>query len=104
MKILKGKLKIVEPFLVLMSMPLSYEVIMLVGLLFIPILEFRVYSIFGLLIIATHIFAAVIMYGDKEDFKGLKEVPQYVLWKIIKFPMIIANAKKNVKWVRTKRD
>lgn len=104
LKIFKGKIKIIEPFLELMSMPLSYEVIMLIGLLFIPFWEFRLYGILGVLIIAAHIFAAVIMYGDKEDFKALKEVPKYVLWKIIKFPMIIANAKKNVKWVRTKRD
>lgn len=104
LKILKGKLKLLEPFLELMSMPLSYEVIMLLFLLAIPISGFRVYSIIGIAIITIHIALAVLLYGDKEDLKALRTVPKYIFWKIIKFPLILSNSKSNVKWVRTKRD
>ncbi len=104
LKILSGKLRITEPFLELMSMPLSYEVMMLFILLILPFWEFRLYSLYAMGIIAIHVVMAVVIYGDRDDFKALKGVPEYIFWKIVKLPVILANARKNVKWVRTKRD
>lgn len=103
-KIFKGKTKLIEPFLELMTLPLSYEVIVLLLLLVIPVKVSQIYGIVGLFIIFIHLLMAVIIYGDKEDFAALINVPKYILWKIIKLPMIIATSKGNAGWVRTKRD
>ena len=99
-----GKWAILEPFLELMSLPLSYEVLILCALIAIPGKIFPVYGFCGLGIILIQMVSSVVLYGDKKDFRAFLEIPGYLFWKIIKLPSILLNSRKDAKWVRTKRD
>ena len=103
-EILSGKLNMLEPFLELMSMPLSYEVLLLCALVVIPGKPFALYGMGGLALIFAQMIVSVALYGKSEDFLALSEIPAYLFWKIVKLPSILRNSKKNAAWVRTKRD
>lgn len=104
LKALSGKARILEPFLDLMSMPLSYEVLLLLSLAVLPGQPFRWFGAVGLSLIIVEIIAAIALFGRREDWKSLLEVPSYIIWKIAMLPRILLGSRKGGKWVRTKRD
>lgn len=103
-KILSGKARMIEPFLELMSMPLSYEVLLLLALALVPGQPFRIYGIAGLFLILAQMLAAVFLYGTRRDLLAFLEIPGYLLWKIVKLPAILRTSRRNSSWIRTKRD
>lgn len=103
-KILRGRLSFVEPFLELMSLPLSYETVLLLILAFLPFQPFSPYGFAGLVIIFLQIVVAVLLYGTKRDFLSIAQIPFYLGWKLIKLPHILMTSRKGAQWVRTKRD
>jgi cellulose synthase/poly-beta-1,6-N-acetylglucosamine synthase-like glycosyltransferase len=103
-RVLSGKLRMVEPFLELMSLPLSYEVLALAVLALLPGHPFRIYALAGFATILCQLLAAVLVHGRKRDFLALFQIPAYLAWKVIKLPSILLTSKKNAAWVRTKRD
>jgi len=103
-EICKGKKRLIEPFIELMTLPLAYQVLLLLTLFFIGSLNFKIYSLFSILITSIHIILSVIYFGKFSDLVVLFKVPKYVIWKIVKLPLIIKQSRKNAQWVRTKRD
>lgn len=103
-KIVSGRPALIEPFLELMSLPLSYETMCLLLLAFVPGQPFSAYGFAGLTIIFLQIVAAILLYGGKKDFLALLQVPGYLLWKLAKLPRILVASRKGAQWVRTKRD
>ncbi len=103
-KVLQGRLSFLEPLLELLSLPLSYEVLVLLALGFIPGQAFLFYALAGLAVIFLQILAAVALYGEKRDFLAFLQVPGYILWKLYKLPLILKSSRKGARWVRTKRE
>jgi len=99
-----GKTRMLEPFLELMSMPLSYTALMLCAIAVIPAQPFPVFGISGLAIILAQMIASVVLYGERKDFLAFFEIPAYLFWKIARLPAILRNSRKNAEWIRTKRD
>jgi cellulose synthase/poly-beta-1,6-N-acetylglucosamine synthase-like glycosyltransferase len=103
-KILSGKAALIEPFFELMSLPLSYEVLILLALAIVPFQPFQAYGIASLCVILAQIVAAVALYGTARDLRAFLEVPGYVFWKLIRLPSILRTSRRDSAWVRTKRD
>lgn len=103
-KIASGRLALVEPFLELMSLPLSYEVLVLGALALIPSPIPRAYGLAGLALVALQTILSAAIYGKPSDFKAFLEIPAYILWKLLKLPRIFRSSAEDAAWVRTKRD
>jgi cellulose synthase/poly-beta-1,6-N-acetylglucosamine synthase-like glycosyltransferase len=103
-KVLAGSRGALEPLLELMSLPLSYEVPILLLLAVCPVRALSIYGLVGLAIVAGHILAAVAMFGTRKDFAALAGVPGYVLWKFAKLPRFLLASGRKARWIRTKRD
>jgi cellulose synthase/poly-beta-1,6-N-acetylglucosamine synthase-like glycosyltransferase len=103
-RILSGKMAALEPLLELMSLPLSYEVPILILLALSPLQALTIYGLVGLAIIAAHIPAAILIFGTRKDFAALAGVPGYLLWKLAKLPRLLLASGKKARWIRTKRD
>lgn len=99
-----GELRFLEPFLELMSLPLSFESIVILLLFLSSISFFKIYSIYGVTIIFLHIVLSIFFYGNLKDLKAFLFFPGYLIWKICLIPTIIRNSKKNATWVRTGRE
>jgi cellulose synthase/poly-beta-1,6-N-acetylglucosamine synthase-like glycosyltransferase len=103
-KILHGKYRLVEPLLDLLLLPLSFYVLCLIFLLFIPNLLLRSYALIGIGVLTLHLFATLKLTGGGwKDIQALCLAPYYSLWKLTFLSKIVKAAKKNVKWTRTER-
>jgi len=102
-KILSGRLELLEPFLGLMSLPLSYEVLLLGALVLMP-WPLWIYGLAGLILVAAHLPVAVGIHGRPRDFAAMLEIPRFGFWKIVMLPKILMSSGNRASWVRTKRD
>lgn len=102
LKVLQGRFRYVEPFLDLMSLPLAYEVLLLLVTLFLP--GFLWYGLVGLGLVVVHLICSVALYGTPGDWKALAGIPGYVFWKVLSLPRILLASRSGTPWVRTKRD
>jgi cellulose synthase/poly-beta-1,6-N-acetylglucosamine synthase-like glycosyltransferase len=103
-RIISGRVSLAEPFLELMSLPLSYEVLILIALIALPLQPFALYGVVGIGIIAAQTLAAVSLYGTRRDLSALAGIPSYILWKIVQLPKTLVSSRSGSSWVRTKRD
>jgi len=101
-KLLTGRWSMAEPLLELCSLPLSYVVLFLAALVFLP--GFTGYGLFGFGVIAAQTLVSVALHGSAQDFQALREVPGYLFWKVVHLPKILFTSRKGAAWVRTKRD
>jgi cellulose synthase/poly-beta-1,6-N-acetylglucosamine synthase-like glycosyltransferase len=93
-----------EALLDLLLLPLAYQTMLLGFLALIGPGAFRLYAIFGLLLIVFHVGQAMYLGGSKaKDVKALAVVPKYIAWKIITLPSIAKASTKNAIWRRTQR-
>lgn len=99
---LGGRGRFVEPFLELMSLPLSYALVLLTALCFVP--GWLGYGVVGLAILILHLVATLILYGSRQDWLALGSIPGYLLWKLIQVPSILWASRSKAPWVRTNRD
>ncbi len=102
--IMKGKIGLIEPFLELMTLPLAFQVLLLLVLMVIGNIGVKIYGLYSVAIIFIHIICSVLFFGKVSDLVILFKVPMYILWKIIKLPLILKQSKKDAQWVRTKRE
>lgn len=102
--ILKGKIGLIEPFLELMTLPLAFQMLLLLALLVIGNIGIKIYALYSIGITFVHIIFSVLFFGKLSDLLILFKVPMYIIWKIIKLPLILKQSKKDAQWVRTKRD
>ena len=93
-----------EPLLDLLLLPLAYQTLLLSFLALIGPGGFRLYAIFGLLLILFHVGQAMYLGGLKaKDVQSLAVVPTYIAWKILNLPSIAKASTKNAIWRRTQR-
>lgn len=103
-KILRGELRLVEPLLDLLLMPLGLHVLMLVSLLAIPYSAGRFIAAASLAVVGIHVIAGIILGGGGVDeLSALAAAPWYIGWKLMVLPQILRSARRHSEWVRTQR-
>lgn len=103
-EIAKGRLKLTEPLLELMLLPLATHVGLLGVTLLVPFPPTQIAAAVGLGSVGAHVLAALKVGGaDREDLKALAGAPLYIAWKAKLLPKILGAAKEEQEWVRTER-
>ena len=93
-----------EALLDLLLLPLAYQTMLLGTLALTGPGVFRIYAVFGLLLIVFHVGQAMYLGGSKaKDLWALVVVPKYIAWKILTLPSIAKASAKNAIWRRTQR-
>jgi cellulose synthase/poly-beta-1,6-N-acetylglucosamine synthase-like glycosyltransferase len=101
---ISGNLRLIEPALELLLMPLAFHVSILVLTASMPYGIVRIYAVFSLVIVAVHVAAGIIVGGgDWGDFRALMSTPFYVVWKLAALPKTLQSARSTAPWIRTER-
>jgi cellulose synthase/poly-beta-1,6-N-acetylglucosamine synthase-like glycosyltransferase len=99
-----GHLRLLEPSLELLLMPLAFHVTLLGIAALIPFGIARIYALFALALVAVHVVAGILVGGgDWRDFGALLCAPFYVGWKLTALPKTLHSARSAAPWVRTDR-
>ena len=99
-----GKLRLIEPTLELLLMPLAFHVTLLGLIALMPFDIARLYALFGLALVAVHVGAGILVGGgDWRDFGALLCAPFYVAWKLAALPRTLQSARAVAPWIRTDR-
>ncbi len=97
-----GRWEFMEPLLDLMTFPLVYHVLLLIGCLF-----FSSFSVFSLLLVAITVFHVVTSFvlggGKFNELVAFAYLPKYVFWKLKQLVPIVAFSQKGKPWIRTDR-
>lgn len=103
-RVLSGELRLLEPLLELLLLPLALHVVLLLLSLVAPSPVVRLYALSGLALVLAHLLGAVWRSGGTwRDLAALAAAPAYVLWKIILIPTLLRSSRANSAWVRTER-
>lgn len=102
--ILRGRWRLVEPLLDLLSLPLAYQVLLLSMLLAFGSVGFKAYALAGLVVTMCHVLAAAAAGGAfLSNLRALLTVPFYLGWKITMLPAVVYASRRNTNWIRTDR-
>ncbi len=102
--LLRGRVRLIEPLLELLLLPLTFHILLLILLLIISKGWLTVYASCAFLLIFLHVIAA--MFKGKAsfaDWKALFTAPFYMAWKIINLGGILKAVGKGADWKRTSR-
>jgi cellulose synthase/poly-beta-1,6-N-acetylglucosamine synthase-like glycosyltransferase len=103
--VLRGRIRMLEPLLDLVGLPLAIEVSLLFVALCLPVHWLRLYALAGFAVLAFHLFvAAVYGPGVKASGRILFTAPGYIVWKLWMLPQIWKASRRDASWVRTDRD
>jgi cellulose synthase/poly-beta-1,6-N-acetylglucosamine synthase-like glycosyltransferase len=103
--VLRGRVKLIEPLLDLLALPIASEVALLLVAACLPLHWLRLYVVGGFAVLFLHITAAAFAGpGFWGTMKALSTAPVYVLWKLWIFPEIWRASRANAAWVRTQRE
>jgi glycosyl transferase family 2 len=103
--VVAGRIRMVEPLLELLLLPLAFQTALLLFALMLPFSPVRWYAAVAFGVIAAHVCAAITVGGgDVSDLMVLAFAPCYVVWKLALAPAITRAARKDTEWVRTARD
>jgi cellulose synthase/poly-beta-1,6-N-acetylglucosamine synthase-like glycosyltransferase len=103
--IVRGHLRLLEPLLDILSLPIAMGALALVFALFVPSAWLRWYAVAGLLILSYHFLVAA--KAGPDFWRSMRVValaPRYIVWKLLLMPKIVLNSRRNASWVRTQRD
>jgi cellulose synthase/poly-beta-1,6-N-acetylglucosamine synthase-like glycosyltransferase len=102
-EILRGRLRLAEPALDLLLLPLAFHVSLLLMALLAPT-PLREIALAGLSVVVLHLFAAILVGGGTmKDVAVLAAAPFYIVWKILLIPKLFATSRSGAAWVRTER-
>lgn len=103
-QIAQGNLRLIEPLLDLLLLPLSYHILILLFLLIIPFRPTELYALFALSLVLVHVTIAFI-YGNCgwKDLKAILLVPHYLLWKLKFLNKLSKAVSSGISWIRTGR-
>jgi cellulose synthase/poly-beta-1,6-N-acetylglucosamine synthase-like glycosyltransferase len=102
--ILRGNVRLAEPLLDLLLLPLAFQVALLLATAAIPFTPARIYAFAALVMIVVHVAAGIIVGGGNfDDFSSLAAAPFYIGWKLAMSPLIFRMARRNASWIRTER-
>lgn len=103
-EVFRGRPRLIEPFLDLLALPISLEVMLLLIAACLPFTWLRFYVLAALAVLLFHVLAAAVRGpGFWKTIGGLSAVPGYILWKLWIFPEIWRASRANASWVRTER-
>jgi len=104
-KVLSGEVKMLEPLLELLLLPLAFHVALLAVALSAPQQIVRGIAAAGFGIVLLHLSAAILVGGGTwRDAATLLAAPFYILWKLMMIPALLKNARTDNDWVRTSRN
>jgi cellulose synthase/poly-beta-1,6-N-acetylglucosamine synthase-like glycosyltransferase len=103
--VVNGRVRLIEPLLDVLALPISLEVTLLVLAACLPVTWLRLYAMGAFAALLVHLTAAAVSGpGLWETVKTLSNAPAYILWKIWIFPDIWRASRANAAWVRTERE
>jgi cellulose synthase/poly-beta-1,6-N-acetylglucosamine synthase-like glycosyltransferase len=103
-EVLRGRLRLAEPLLELLLLPLAFHVLLIVDAILTPVPIVRDIGLAGALIVLLHLIAAMLVAGGGwRDVITLAAAPFYVLWKIMLIPALLRSARSSQSWIRTSR-
>jgi len=101
-EVLRGRLRLLEPLLDLISLPLATVVVLLLLATLTPV---RIYAGLGLEIIGLYILIAALLGGEPlNDIAALAHAPFYLAFKIANLGRTRRAARSDATWVRTERN
>lgn len=98
--VLRGRWRLVEPLLALLTLPLGFHVPLLLALLVVAGgAAARGLALLGLAVVAAHVAAACLV-SDKPAaaIRSLAAAPWYVLWKLKVLPGVLRASRANAGW------
>ncbi len=102
--VVAGKLRLLEPSLELLLLPLAFHVTLLGLTALMPFSLARIYALFALALVAVHVVIGILVGGgDWRDFRALLWAPFYVAWKLFALPKTLQSARSVAPWIRTDR-
>jgi hypothetical protein len=103
-EVCSGNLRLIEPLLQMLLLPLGLHVALLVSLAAIPLGSFRLLAIASLAVVTAHVGTAICVGGGGiSELIALASAPWYVAWKLTVLPEILKSARRDAKWIRTER-
>jgi cellulose synthase/poly-beta-1,6-N-acetylglucosamine synthase-like glycosyltransferase len=100
----QGRLRVLEPLLDLMSLPIGYAVFLLLIAACFPLVWLRVYVLLAVTVVGGHVLAAAWSGSDfAGDMRVLARAPGYILWKLCMLPRLLRSSRPEAAWVRTER-
>lgn len=104
-EIFQGKLRLTEPLLELLLLPLAFHVVLLLLVLVQEIFWLRALGAICLSIVLFHLAAALwVGKARMKDVLALFFAPFYILWKLTLLRKLFQSAKPEVEWVSTERN
>jgi GT2 family glycosyltransferase len=102
--VVRGRVRLIEPLLDLLSAPIATEVCLLLIAACLPVAWLRLYALAGLIVIAFHVTAAgACGSGLRGTMRVLATVPAYIFWKLRILPEVWRASHADSAWVRTAR-
>ncbi len=103
-EVASGRLRLLEPLLELLLLPLAFHVVLLAAALVVPWPPGRLYASFGLGLVGAHVVAGIVVGGGgRRDLVALLAAPFYVVWKVGLSRAIARASRREAAWVRTER-
>jgi cellulose synthase/poly-beta-1,6-N-acetylglucosamine synthase-like glycosyltransferase len=100
----RGHVRLLEPLLELLLLPLAYHVILLLLLLVTATGPLFVYACGALLLVAAHVTQAMVLGGASAgDWKALATSPVYIVGKLMNLSGVLKASRKSTPWKRTHR-
>jgi len=100
----RGRVRLLEPLLELLLLPLAYHVMLLALLLALATGPLFAYGCFAMLLVVLHVIQAMILGGaDAGDWKAFATSPIYVVRKLTNVVGVLKAARKSTPWIRTRR-
>jgi hypothetical protein len=97
-------LRLIEPLLDLLTLPLAYQVMLLLCAILLPA-PFRQYAAGALGIVALHVLFAAALGGNPwKSIRALAAAPFYIVWKLTTLDAVLSASGRGARWVRTSRD
>ncbi len=102
--ILRGHLRLIEPALDLLTLPLGFLVGILLSLLLVPFGQVRMFASIGIGIVFLHVASAGFVCANPwRLLYSLTLVPSYLFWKLTTVSIIRRKASQHTAWVRASR-
>jgi cellulose synthase/poly-beta-1,6-N-acetylglucosamine synthase-like glycosyltransferase len=104
LEVLKGNVRLLEPLLELLLLPLAFHVFLLLCLLAVPTALAWYSALAGLAGVALHVGVALYVgQAGWRDLLALLAAPFYIFWKLTLGRQLLKSASSEAAWVRTER-
>jgi cellulose synthase/poly-beta-1,6-N-acetylglucosamine synthase-like glycosyltransferase len=101
----RGKGRLAEPLLELLTLPLAYHILLLAFALIVLPWPFRELAAAALALVAIYVLVAAFLGGQfLKTLAALAAAPFYVIWKLTTLAGVFSASRRDAGWVRTGRD